>query len=455
MASSSLGSFLQATNGSRLTLPPGLSSSTAAAYEVTVNILKVLSGYESWVVAFSGGKDSTLLLHLVTEVVSVLRRPRKVVAVYNDTLAELPPVHLWSITTLEAWKRALGREADVEAEAHVAKPGLTETFYWRMLIRGYPAPTFKFRWCTDLLKIEPARSLLHELTLRLSGKAALLVGSRDDESPARSASNKKRALASCPVGGCFESFLMRTDYPGVVKAAPLRHWREASVWEFLAKSQPPWRNGQPLSYDMLMKLYGVDPAVILDRRGNGAKAASVKARFGCWFCSVSKRHFGFRALLDQGERWLEPLWKLRLMYIHLSDIRVLREEKRGGYSRLGGLLKVARGLLYSAIREVARRNPRGRELFYGLFEPLETPFGKATLWDVLYRATPGEILEAVQRLDRSPKARTLTRYDLEEWIAGPEPLLKRIRKIVAMTGSREDFEKFKQVEELAQELNIA
>ena len=46
-----------------------------------------------WIVAYSGGKDSTLLLQLVWEVVAALppeKRRRRVVVVGNDTLVESP-----------------------------------------------------------------------------------------------------------------------------------------------------------------------------------------------------------------------------------------------------------------------------------------------------------------------------------------------------------------------------
>lgn len=49
-----------------------------------------------WLVAYSGGKDSTLLLQLVWEVVAGLApeaRERRVIVVGNDTLVELPPRH--------------------------------------------------------------------------------------------------------------------------------------------------------------------------------------------------------------------------------------------------------------------------------------------------------------------------------------------------------------------------
>ena len=448
---------------------------TNAFYSLSYKMLDALKDYEMWVIAFSGGKDSTLLLHLVTAYIcdrieAGSTVPQKVIVIYNDTLAELPPVHRWAISTLYAWKEFMAK-IGVDVDVHITKPDITSTFYWRVIIRGYPAPTFKFRWCTELLKIVPAKEFFKELNrVSESKRVVLLIGSRDDESTARRRSNNKRARLSRPVGRSFESFLLHTDYPNVVKVAPLRHWEEASVWEFLAETTPPWSNNNngvdSLDYGELLRLYGVNRELIFEaisrlarskrRKKNNSNKLPIKARFGCWFCSVSKRHFGFQTLLGYDEyRWLEPLWKLRLLYMLLSDIKAFRVRKSNGYSRLGALIKLARGLIYSSIGGVAQRSPQGKELFYGLFERLETREGPLSLWEVLYQAEPQESIRLIRSLDRSPRAAEVTAKDLEEWRAGAENILMKLEKIINAEGDNSDREKFEHIKSIVRDLDLA
>ena len=66
-----------------------------AAVQDTIRAEFTRSHAEPWIVAYSGGKDSTLLLHLVWETAAAmagaeLRRPIYVVS--NDTLVESPLV---------------------------------------------------------------------------------------------------------------------------------------------------------------------------------------------------------------------------------------------------------------------------------------------------------------------------------------------------------------------------
>jgi len=433
-----------------------LSSSTATAYKISFHIFRLLTKYHNWIIAFSGGKDSTLLLHIATRVAEAIKKPKRIIVLYNDTLAELAPIHEWSVSVLNSWRRYMDQIYEIEVETYIGKPELIETFYWRAIVRGYPAPTFKFRWCTELLKINPTRRLLNKLSSKLGSNSVLLVGSRDDESSARSASNRKRALASCPVATCFESFLLHSDY-GVAKAAPLRHWHEISVWEFLAKATPPWNEVHRLDsgYELLFKFYGVDKEAIFrmlekqDKNGKNKRQAYIKARFGCWFCTVSKRHYGFQVLLNKSEyTWLKPLWDLRSLYMIISDIRALRERKIKGYSRLGGLVKEARGLIYSAIGEIIRKSPYGRKMFYDLFEPFETPLGRLTLWEIFYEMEPKETARLIHVLDSNPRSKIITLYDIEDWRTGIDTMLTHIERKIRSEGSKEDLKLLDQAKNL-------
>ena len=420
-------------------------------YEV---LLRIARRHSVWVIGFSGGKDSTLLLHLVTEYLCAAARrgdptPKRVVTVYNDTLVELPPVHEWAVEVLDAWRVFMRRNLSaygISARYVVTRPRITDTFYWRLFVRGYPAPNFKFRWCTELFKIQPARRFLEQLARDELGPgetAALLVGSRDDESAARKRSNTARAIAACPVGGCFESFLLSTDYPRARKYAVLRFWREGQVWSFLAQYEPPWRLEGGPGYDRLFALYGRLPSGLLVRElpSSGSRRRNSKPRHGCWMCTVSKYHLGFQMLKtvfnDEYEGSLELLWILRRIYRIVTDDPGLRMEKRSG--RLGPLTADARGLLHSLMGVVAETR-YGKRLLYGLFDEFRiSPKEKRSTYYFFYELASRDPAEAFRRINELEARYALRRRilgvtvftvaELEKWVSGtPEEHLADVLK---------------------------
>ncbi|MBI5383169.1 MAG: phosphoadenosine phosphosulfate reductase family protein, partial [Verrucomicrobia bacterium] len=145
-----------------------------------------------WIVGFSGGKDSTLLAHLVLECLLAVapdQRQRRVYLVSNDTLVESPVFQ-------EFVNRILAHIADniealrVPVEVVRTHPLVEESFWVNLLGKGYPAPNRTFRWCTDRMKIRPTSRFIRELVTR-NGEAILLLGVRRSESAARAANIAK------------------------------------------------------------------------------------------------------------------------------------------------------------------------------------------------------------------------------------------------------------------------
>ena len=112
---------------------------------------------DPWIVAYSGGKDSTLLLHLAWEIAASVpsrERCRPIYVVSNDTLVESPLVirHLRKSLTVI---RDASRNAGLPITTTVTEPCIDQTFWVNVIGRGYIPPTRNFRWCTDRMKIAP------------------------------------------------------------------------------------------------------------------------------------------------------------------------------------------------------------------------------------------------------------------------------------------------------------
>lgn len=293
-----------------------------------------LGTVRNFVIAYSGGKDSTALAILLYEWLSERGTTDVEVSLVNcDTLSEVPEMRDWTLKFMREYVERL-RRLGVSASFRVAAPDPTDTFYWRVIVRGYPAPTFSFRWCVKLLKRVPAV----KAAAGLNG-AIMLLGHRDDESPARAKSLARR-LGNCPLSaGRCSSYYLQVE-GDARKLYPIRSWSESDVWRYLEE------RGDLFDLRDLFLLYG---------------GGAVRARYGCWHCTMVRRQLAHYVL---GERHLY-FEAARLIYKWVSDAPELRARKDKGYSRLGHLLPSARAIVLHAMR--AAESLSGVRL-YGLDE---------------------------------------------------------------------------------------
>ncbi|WP_435947070.1 phosphoadenosine phosphosulfate reductase domain-containing protein [Dryocola sp. BD586] len=140
-----------------------------------------------WVIGYSGGKDSTAILQLVWQALSELaaekKAHKKVHVISTDTLVENPIVALWVTRSLKQMEAAVN-EQDIPLTPHRLTPAVNDRFWVNLIGRGYPAPRYKFRWCTDRLKISPSNNFIKGVVQK-NGEAILVLGTRKAESNAR------------------------------------------------------------------------------------------------------------------------------------------------------------------------------------------------------------------------------------------------------------------------------
>ena len=270
---------------------------------------------DPWIVAYSGGKDSTLLLHLVWEVAEALppsapRRPIYIVS--NDTLVESPLVIRHLRHSLAVIREAV-QKSGLPITIRVTEPCIDQTFWVNVIGRGYIPPTRNFRWCTDRMKIAPTNDLIHKLVLAHQ-RAILLVGTRKSESQ-----NRGRAMAER--GVTATAMNPHSTIPNCRMFAPLADLRDDDVWKILMQRKPPW-GGTHRDLITLYRNAGGGECPLVLSKDDAPSCGTTSPRFGCWTCTVVQKDKSMRGLIDAGhedEDMLEALADFREWLIELRE----------------------------------------------------------------------------------------------------------------------------------------
>lgn len=290
---------------------------------------------KDWIVGFSGGKDSTMVLHLVVESVLELpwsERTRTVHVVANDTLVESPIVSRYVDQTLERLRASLGR-LSLPFVVEKTVPDVDHTFWVNLIGRGYPAPTRMFRWCTDRMKIRPTTGYVRRMVDQ-EGDVILLLGVRRNESSARAKSAKRYDNG--------ERLNRHNDIMGCYVFRPILELSTDDVWEYLMSEAPPWGGSHQELIDLYRNAAGGECPVVLDPDA-APSCGSSSIRFGCWTCTVVEKDRSFRASMEQGFDHLEPMADFRdwlKEYCYQDENRMTT--RRNGQDGKGPLTFVAR-----------------------------------------------------------------------------------------------------------------
>ncbi len=268
-----------------------------------------------WLVAYSGGKDSTLLLQLVWETVAALPpgQPRRdIIVVGNDTRVESPLVIRHLRESADAI-RAAAEAGGMPVTVRITTPAIDQTFWVSVIGRGYIPPTRNFRWCTDRMKILPTDRLIRQVAGRHGG-AVLLVGTRRSESQNRRRAMERREVSAAalnPHGSIAECRMF----------APLADLDDEDVWMVLMQRRPPWGG----SHRRLIALYrsaGGGECPLVMTKEDAPSCGSSSPRFGCWTCTVVRKDRSLQGLIDSGHaetETMEDLLDFREWLIELRE----------------------------------------------------------------------------------------------------------------------------------------
>jgi len=290
------------------------------AIDLTVETMNLyLERYDHIAFAFSGGKDSSATVTLITHLIATgrIRKPKSIVVFYADTRMELTPLEHSAVAIMESLKTH-------GITTNVVMPAMDDRFFVYILGRGVPPPSNTFRWCTSQLKIEPMEKALVDRAVDLGmgeilpngrngklvyngfGKDKLLMitGVRLGESAARD----ERIALSCSKDGaeCGQGWLQQSAKEGLNDTlAPLLHWRVCHVWDWLNFFAPDV--GFPTR--LIAECYG------------GDEATEINARTGCVGCNLASKDLALETILKiYPDKWgyLAPFMRLRPTYAEMK-----------------------------------------------------------------------------------------------------------------------------------------
>lgn len=273
-----------------------------------------------WIIGFSGGKDSTMLLQTIWYAISKIpreKRKRKIYVVCNNTLVENPKILQYVNDILKKIEKAATAQS-MPITVHKTIPRLENTFWVNVVGKGYAVPNNRFRWCTDRLKIKPTSAFIQKITEEKKG-VIILLGTRSDESSARSRSLKKYEIKG--------KRLRKHTLPNAYVYAPLKDVTTTELWQYLNQVDSPWGSNNKDLITLYKNAHSGDCPLVIDE----TTPSCGKSRFGCWVCTVVRRDKSMKGLIDNGEEWMEPLMDFRdFLFEGRNDPKNRMKERRNG-----------------------------------------------------------------------------------------------------------------------------
>ncbi len=326
------------------------------AVELTLQSLKAYwSEHRHKAVAWSGGKDSTLLLTLLIHLIEAgeLTQPDVLRVYYADTRQELPPIQ----AAAAAIMAKLAQRPWIDLQ--VVRAPLDKRFMVYMLGRGVPPPNNgTLRWCTRQIKVDPMSAALASALAGVEGSILMLTGVREGESAVRDG----RIAMSCSKDGaeCGQGWYQQVlpDSPGirgrVATLAPILHWRVCNVFDWLVAFAP------------MREFGGWDTRILVDAYGGDDQARDIAARTGCIGCPLASEDIALNVIVAmEGWTHLTPLLELKPLYRELrlakhrlrkSEPEVLKNGKLSSSGQRGGPLKLeARSWALSRVLDIQTR----------------------------------------------------------------------------------------------------
>lgn len=276
-----------------------------------------------WIIGFSGGKDSTVLLTLVWLALLKIRETksplkRKVYVVCNDTMVENPVIEEYVTNVLSTIRRA-AKEQQLPISVVTTTPQIEDTFWCCVIGKGYPVPNNSFRFCTERMKIKPTSQFITD-QVAADGEAIILIGTRLDESQQRARSIKRHEVKGYRLS-------RHPLNPSTYTYAPIKDLMLEEIWWIINVIPSPWGFDNKILFQIYMDASADDyecPTVVTDETHRSCG----QSRFGCWICTVVKEDKSMTSLIKNGVEWMKPLLEYRDRLVANRNVSEYRSETR-------------------------------------------------------------------------------------------------------------------------------
>lgn len=315
------------------------------AFEDIIKEIMIVYNHDNrpWLIGYSGGKDSTLLVSLVYEAMKRLKDmgeklSKKVYVITSDTMVENPIVKNYMHSSSDKINRA-AKQDNINIQAEIIYPEAEQTFWSRVIGLGYPTPEPPgFRWCTERLKITPMNKFVNE-RIRESGEIIILLGVRKGESLSR-----LKTISAREIEGKLLN--MHNDISNAYVYNPITEIPNELVWEFLLKGdcKSPWGSDMKYLFNLYQGESLGEEKSVLGEVDRDKIPVTGNSRFGCWCCTMVKEDKSLQNFIDKSkdDKEVEMLTMLRNFRNELLAMREdsdLRDTKR----RNGAVYKKADG----------------------------------------------------------------------------------------------------------------
>jgi DNA sulfur modification protein DndC len=290
-----------------------------------------------WILAFSGGKDSTATLKVFLAALRRVELPNlRATLIYCDTGVENPVLDVYVKSLLMDLEREF-RADGTPVQVTVLKAPPEDRFFVRLIGRGYPPPTNSFRWCTKSLRIRPVSRFIMSNDPR---NTVVVLGLRQSESAQRDRSLARSADRHWQKQregvGDYDLFL------------PIVNLGVPEVWDAIfALTKPKAIN--PHALEQLYRDASGECPVI--KAPQAPPCAS--GRFGCWTCTVVRKDKSAHELINAGYPELKPFLVFRDWLIEIrNDPNRRWANRRNGSAGLGPLTLDARAEILDRVNRL-------------------------------------------------------------------------------------------------------
>jgi DNA sulfur modification protein DndC len=281
-----------------------------------------------WIIGFSGGKDSTVLLTLTWLAMQKLQMQgkeltRDVYVVCNDTMVENPVIEEYVLKVLKKINEA-AVEQNLPIKVFKTLPELEDSFWCLVIGKGYPVPNNAFRFCTEKMKIKPTSTFIED-KVASDGEAIVLIGTRRDESAQRARSIEKHEIKG-------HRLSKHPLNPNTYTYAPIKDLMLEEIWWIIQMIPSPWGFDNNILFNIYKDASADDyecPTMMTSTK----QPSCGQSRFGCWVCTVVVEDKSMTALINNGVKWMKPLLDFRNRLVENRNKSEYRRDRRRNNQR--------------------------------------------------------------------------------------------------------------------------